>query len=157
MVSTSLVFRYACFPLCFPPSLSPPFFLPPPAPPSPYRETHFKQFWPQTAQIRMCSFSMTNCSGQTQTLTVLLLVKNYLRFARTYIILLTLARACAAKGYCSRSVGLWVGLWVCPHVFSRTVAAVDTKRGYVGMYNGRSAQQESGAALSKNSMFTAGV
>ena len=31
----------------------------------------------------------------------------------------------------------------------RTVAAVDTKRGYVGMCNGRSAQQESGAALSK--------
>ena len=34
-------------------------------------------------------------------------------------------------------------------LFSRTVAAVDTKRGYVGMCNGRSAQQESGAALSK--------
>ena len=46
--------------------------------------------------------------------------------------------------------------FVYPHVFSRTVAAVDTKRGYVGMCNGRSAQQESGAALSKNSMFTAG-
>ena len=44
-----------------------------------------------------------------------------------------------------------------PHVFSRTVAAVDTKRGYVGMCNGRSAQQESGEALSKNSMFTAGA
>ena len=42
---------------------------------------------------------------------------------------------------------------VCSHVFSRTVAAVDTKRGYVGMCNGRSAQQESGAALSKNSMW----
>ena len=40
--------------------------------------------------------------------------------------------------------------------FSRTVAAVDTKRRYVGMCNGRSAQQESGAALSKNSMFKAG-
>ena len=49
-----------------------------------------------------------------------------------------------------------VGRFV-PHVFSRTVAAVDTKRGYVGMCNGRSAQQESGAALSKNSMFTAGT
>ena len=47
--------------------------------------------------------------------------------------------------------------FVSPHVFSRTVAAVDTKRGYVGMCNGRSAQQESGAALSKNSMFTAGA
>ena len=42
-----------------------------------------------------------------------------------------------------------------PHVFSLTVAAA--KRGYVGMCNGRSAQQESGAALSKNSMFTAGA
>ena len=29
--------------------------------------------------------------------------------------------------------------------------------GYVGMCNGRSAQQEFGAALSKNSMFTAGA
>ena len=37
------------------------------------------------------------------------------------------------------------------------MAAVDTKRGYVGMCNGRSAQQESGAALSKNSVFTAGL
>ena len=36
------------------------------------------------------------------------------------------------------------------------MAAVDTKRGYVGMCNRRSAQQESGVALSKNSMFTAG-
>ena len=50
-----------------------------------------------------------------------------------------------------------VGRSVCPHVFSRTMAAVDTKRGYVGMFNGRSAQQESRVALSKNSMFTAGV
>ena len=55
------------------------------------------------------------------------------------------------------SVGRSVGLCICSHVFSRTVAAVDTKRGYVGMCNGRSAQQESGAALSKNSMFTAGA
>ena len=45
-----------------------------------------------------------------------------------------------------RSVGVSVGLCLCSHVFSRTVAAVDTKRGYVGMCNGRSAQQESGAA-----------
>ena len=37
------------------------------------------------------------------------------------------------------------------------MAAVDAKRGYVGMCNGRSAQQESGAALSKNSMFMAGA
>ena len=80
-------------------------------------------------------------------------------------LLLTLARACAAKGYCSRSVGLSVCrsvclsvcVCICSHVFSRTVAAVDTKRGYVGMCNGRSAQQESGAGLSKNSMFTAGT
>ena len=37
------------------------------------------------------------------------------------------------------------------------MAAVDVKRGYVGMCNGRPAQQESRAALSKNSMFTAGA
>ena len=37
------------------------------------------------------------------------------------------------------------------------MAAVDAKRGYVGMCNGRSAQQESRAALSKTSMFTAGA
>ena len=76
-------------------------------------------------------------------------------------ILLTVARACAAKGYCSRSVGLFkflVGQSVSsPHVFSLTVSAVDAKRGYVGMCNGRSAQQESRAALSKNSMFTVGA
>ena len=49
--------------------------------------------------------------------------------------------------------------FVYPHVFSLTVivAAVDAKRGYVGMRNRRSAQQESGAALFKNSMFTAGA
>ena len=56
-----------------------------------------------------------------------------------------------------RSVGRSVCVCICSHVFSRTVAAVDTKRGYVGMCNGRSAQQESGAGLSKNSMFTAGT
>ena len=32
-----------------------------------------------------------------------------------------------------------------------------SQRGYVGMCNRRSVQQESGAALSKNSMFTAGA
>ena len=64
-------------------------------------------------------------------------------------------RACTAKGY--RSVGLFVGQSVCPHVFSRTEAVVDTKHGYVGMCNGRSAQRESGAASSKNSVFTAGA
>ena len=42
-----------------------------------------------------------------------------------------------------RSVG-WLICWlvcdfVSPHVFSLTVAAVDTKREYVGMWNGRSA------------------
>ena len=61
-------------------------------------------------------------------------------------LLLTLARACAAKGYCSRSVcrsvGLCLCVCLCSHVFSPTVAAVDTKHGYVGMCNGRSAQQE---------------
>ena len=55
------------------------------------------------------------------------------------------------RQFCSRSVGLCL----CSHVFSRIVAAVD-RRGYVGMCKGRSAQQESGAALSKNSMFKAG-
>ena len=50
-----------------------------------------------------------------------------------------------------------MNLFQAPHVFSLTVAAVDAKRGYVSMCNGRSAQQESGAALSKNSMFTAGA
>ena len=68
-------------------------------------------------------------------------------------VLLTLVHACAAKGCCSQSVGLCL----CSHVFSQTVAAVYTKRGYVGVCNRRSAQQESGAALSKNSMFTAGA
>ena len=38
------------------------------------------------------------------------------------------------------------------------MAAVDTKRGYMGMCNGRSVQQESGAALSKEQhKFTAGA
>ena len=49
-----------------------------------------------------------------------------------------------------RLVGRLVGLSVCLHFFSRTMAVVDTKLGYVGMCNGRSAQQESGAALSTN-------
>ena len=52
-------------------------------------------------------------------------------------------------------VGLCVRLSVSPHVFSQTVAVVDTKRGYVGMCNWRSAQQEYGAAFLKNTMFTA--
>ena len=67
-------------------------------------------------------------------------------------VVLTLARACAAK--VGRLVGRSICDFVSPHVFSLTVAAVDAKRGYVGICNGRSAQQESGAALSKNSMFT---
>ena len=49
---------------------------------------------------------------------------------------------------CDSSFNLLVCVFLAPHVFSRTVAAVDTKRGYVGMCNVRSAQQESGAALS---------
>ena len=62
------------------------------------------------------------------------------------IILLTLARACAAKDYCSRSVGRSVGLSVglSARFLSNHGCCIDTKRGYVGMYNGRSAQQESG-------------
>ena len=39
------------------------------------------------------------------------------------------------------------------HVFSRTVAVVDTKHGYVGKYNGRSAKQEPGE-VSKRSVFS---
>ena len=42
-----------------------------------------------------------------------------------------------------------VGRYICPHFFSQNVAVVDTKCGYVGMCNRRSAQQESGAMLSK--------
>ena len=64
-----------------------------------------------------------------------------------------------AQRIVGRSVGRSVGLSFgrCPHVFSRTVAVIDTKRGHVGMCNRRSAQQEYGAALSKNSMFTVGA
>ena len=51
------------------------------------------------------------------------------------------------------SVCRLVGQFVC----SRTVAVVDTKCGYVGMCNRHSAQQESGASKSKNSVFTGGV
>ena len=57
-----------------------------------------------------------------------------------------------------RSFGRFVGLLVsvCPHVFSHTVAVVDTKRGGCGyVLQALGTQQESGAALSKNSMFTA--
>ena len=48
---------------------------------------------------------------------------------------------------CAR--GLSIRVYLCNYwtVFSRTLAVVDTKRGYVGRYNKRSAQQESGAAL----------
>ena len=76
--------------------------------------------------------------------------------------IINLARACAAKLVCL-SIGLLlyctpaVAPCVYPHVFSQTVAAVDTKRGYMGTCNGRSAQQGSGVALSKNSMITAGA
>ena len=47
-----------------------------------------------------------------------------------------------------------VRLSVCRNVFSRTVAMVGTKHGYVGRYKERYTQQESGAALSKDSVFT---
>ena len=40
-------------------------------------------------------------------------------------------------------VGWSVGRLVYPHVFFQIVAGVDTKRGHIGMCNGRSAQQES--------------
>ena len=62
---------------------------------------------------------------------------------------LTLTRAHAQRGVIvvSLSVCRSVGRSVCPHVISRIVAVVDTKRGYVGMCNWRSAQQESGVAL----------
>ena len=43
-------------------------------------------------------------------------------------------------------VGRSVGQSLCTHVFSLTVAAVDTKRGYVGMCNGCWAQQQSGTS-----------
>ena len=36
------------------------------------------------------------------------------------------------------------------------MAVVDTKREYVGRYNGRLAQQKSGAAFSKKDMFGGG-
>ena len=57
----------------------------------------------------------------------------------------------ACSGLCI--VHLSVNLSDCPHVFSQIVAVVDTKHGYVGWYNGRSAQQESRVVLSKKSMF----
>ena len=53
------------------------------------------------------------------------------------------------KGYCSWSVGM-VYVCVCLHVFSRNVAVGIPN---VDMCNVRSAQQESGAALSKNSTY----
>ena len=55
------------------------------------------------------------------------------------------------------SVSRLVSRSVYPHVFSQTVSVVDTKRGYVGLCNGCSAQQEFGAVLLKNSIFTAGT
>ena len=79
--------------------------------------------------------------------------------------------ACAAKGYCSwsvclsvgRFVGLSVGLsvWsvglsVFLHVFSRTVAMVDTKCVYVGRYIGRVAQQESWSGVVEERHFYSG-
>ena len=50
-----------------------------------------------------------------------------------------------ARAYALRRVivvGLSVGLSVCPYVFFQTMAVIDTKCGYVGMCNGRSAQQK---------------
>ena len=69
-----------------------------------------------------------------------------------YMYLLTLARTCAAKGYCSRSVYLSVGrsvcLCVCVYLFPRFLSNRGCCRyqtwicGYVGMCNGRSVIQE---------------
>ena len=61
------------------------------------------------------------------------------------------------KGYCSRSVCWFVSLSVPTFSLEPWLLYNYTKRGYVGMCNGRSVQQESGAALSKNSMFTVGA
>ena len=55
----------------------------------------------------------------------------------------------------SRSV-LSVCVCVCPHVFSQTVAVVDTKLGYVGTCNGRSAQQVWSGVVNK-SVYTSCV
>ena len=69
---------------------------------------------------------------------------------------LTLACTCAVKGYCSWSVGM-VCVCLSARFLIRNVAVGipnvdgDTKCGYVGMCNGHSAQQESGAVLSKTS------
>ena len=53
-----------------------------------------------------------------------------------------------------RSVGLSVCLSA--RFLLNRGCGIDTKRGYVGTCNWRLAQQESGAALSKNSMVTVG-
>ena len=56
-------------------------------------------------------------------------------------------------------VGRSVGRLICfsARFLSNRGCCIDAKRGYVGMCNGRSAQQESGAALSENRMFTTGA
>ena len=78
----------------------------------------------------------------------------YMHTLLHFTMLLT-SRTCAVRVHVVVCVSCicQVDLSVCPHVFSQTVAVVDTKHGYVGWYNGRSAQQESRVVLSKNSMF----
>ena len=49
-----------------------------------------------------------------------------------------------------------MGFSVPMHVFSRTVAAVDTKRGYVGMCNGHSAQQVWNAVVKEQRVYGGG-
>ena len=49
---------------------------------------------------------------------------------------------------------MYVCIYLSVGTFSFEVDEVEVKHGYVGSYNGLLAQQESGAVLSKNSMFT---
>ena len=69
------------------------------------------------------------------------------------MLLLYIVGLCVYMCIYSICVSIYMYVSFCQHVFSRTAAVVDTKRGYVGMCNGRLAQQESGVALSKNSIF----
>ena len=75
--------------------------------------------------------------------------------------LLTLARACAAKGYCSRSVGRSVGLSV--GVSARFLSNRGCCRyqtwicGYMGMCNGHSAQHVYGGGLKLYTAIILGV
>ena len=59
-------------------------------------------------------------------------------------------RRVIAVGQC---VTVPVSVSILSHVFSRTVAVVDTKHGYVGRYNGRSEKQEPGEASKEERVF----